>query len=479
MSESDTSGHQMSDPDTLPHDTHQLEAALHELPPDEDDTEPIGEQEQDQVPDQPPSHTDFFADLEAAPENPVFGLARVANEDQHPDKMNLVIGAFRNDEGNPIVMECVKEAESAIVRSIRKEEQDHGYLGIEGMTRLVHGTINLVFDPEIAQAVSESQTICGAQSLSGTGALWLAAQLCRDFWPHKVLIPNPTWGNHRAIFEGAGLKVEQYRYYDEATCGLDFEGMREDFLNAPTETIVLMHACAHNPTGVDPSQDQWIELMHIIKERNLLVVLDCAYLGFASGDVEQDAFAMRHFQKHNIHFFICFSFSKNFGIYSERCGVILYNASNSDVSTRVVSQLKRFIRATYSNPPKHGASIVTEVLNSPEAKKAWLAELASMATRILDMRRLLRKNLDELVPERSWAHITNQTGMFSYTGLTKDQCHLLRHKHHIYCLSSGRINMSGIPRARVADLAEAIADVIHQTQSVQEQEVTASPKANL
>ncbi|KAH0258597.1 hypothetical protein KCU91_g15728, partial [Aureobasidium melanogenum] len=271
-----------------------------------------------------------------------------------------------------------------------------------------------------------------------------------------IYIPNPSWANHNAVFKDSGLKVEKYRYYNKDTIGLDFEGMVEDIKKMPKGSIVLLHACAHNPTGVDPTEEQWRALSDVIKENGHYPFFDMAYQGFASGDTDKDAFPIRHFIKEGHQISLCQSFAKNMGLYGERVGAFSIVCADADEKKRVDSQIKILVRPLYSNPPVHGARVASTILNDPELNKQWLGEVKGMADRIITMRALLKENLEKLGSKHDWSHITSQIGMFAYTGLKPEQMDALAKEHSVYATKDGRISVAGITSANVKRLAESI-----------------------
>jgi len=300
--------------------------------------------------------------------------------------------------------------------------------------------------------------IQGVQALSGTGGLRVFGELlARDH--ADIYVPNPTWGNHKAIFTNAGLKVHQYRYYDANESALDFEGMIEDLKSVPSGSWVLLHACAHNPTGMDPSLEEWKQVSDLCLERNLHPFFDCAYQGFASGDAEKDAAALRMFVEDGHELACIQSFSKNFGLYGHRVGALSVVAQDAEATTRTISQLKTVIRPMYSNPPIHGARIVSTILQDDALSQQWSNECRDMAHRIHGMRTALKDALRQAGSTRNWDHVTKQIGMFAFSGLNKDQVMEMRSKHHIYCTADGRISMAGVTTGNVEYIAQAIHDV--------------------
>lgn len=274
-----------------------------------------------------------------------------------------------------------------------------------------------------------------------------------------IHIPNPSWGNHKAIFTNSGLEVKSYRYYDAETSTLDFKNMMKDVKDMPEGSIILLHACAHNPTGMDPSMEQWKEMSETIKKKNLVPFFDCAYQGFASGNPDIDAAAVRMFVDDGHLISMVQSFSKNFGLYGQRVGALSVVGADEDEAMRVVSQMKMVVRPMYSNPPRHGSRIVTTILEDPKLTNEFLVECKEMADRINLMRTLLKEKLAEAGSTKCWEHITRQIGMFAYSGLSKEQVMRMREEHHVYCTADGRISMAGITSANVDYIATAIHDV--------------------
>lgn len=300
-----------------------------------------------------------------------------------------------------------------------------------------------------------------AQTLSGTGSLRLGAEFLKRYAPNKkVYISSPTWGTHTSIMEHAGVGTATYRYWNAAERNLDFKGMMDDIKKAPEGSIFLLHAAAHNPTGVDPTKAQWDEILMACKEAKHICWFDSAYQGFASGDLEKDAYAIRKFAEAGLNTMVSQSFAKNFGLYGERIGTLAIVCSKKEAVPPVLSQLDVLIRNLYSNPPKHGANIVRTVLSDKALTQEWHAELYAMSKRIQDMRSALAAELKKLGTPGTWTHITSQIGMFSYTGLSPTQSDAMVDKHHVYMLRNGRISMAGVTSKNVAYLAQAIDDVV-------------------
>lgn len=304
----------------------------------------------------------------------------------------------------------------------------------------------------------QENRIQGVQALSGTGGLRVMGELLRKHGYKHIYLPNPTWGNHIPIFGNAGLQVLKYRYYDAENSSLDFGGMVADMKDMPEGSCVLLHACAHNPTGMDPTLEQWKELSELCKAKKLMPFFDCAYQGFASGDAEKDAASVRMFVNDGHLVAMVQSFSKNFGLYGHRIGALSVVGSSEAEASRVLSQMKMVIRPMYSNPPRHGARIVSTILSDPQLTLQFQEQCKGMADRINQMRIVLRTRL-EAGGSTSWDHITKQIGMFAYSGMTKEQVLELRDKHHIYCTLDGRISMAGVTSGNVDYMADAILDV--------------------
>jgi aspartate aminotransferase, mitochondrial len=310
-----------------------------------------------------------------------------------------------------------------------------------------------------SSALLQEKRIQGVQALSGTGGLRVMGEALRKHGHKHIYVPNPTWGNHIPIFRNSGLEVRRYRYYDADKSDLDFENMMNDLKDAPEGSCVLLHACAHNPTGMDPSLEQWEAISDVVKQKKLFPFFDCAYQGFASGNAEQDAAPVRMFVEEGHLIAMVQSFSKNFGLYGHRVGALSCVAANADEASRVISQLKMVIRPMYSNPPRHGARIVSTILSDPDMTKDFHEQCKEMADRINTMRTELRSRLEGSGSTKKWDHITKQIGMFAYSGMTEEQVTILRDKHHIYCTMDGRISMAGVTSGNVDYIADSIHNV--------------------
>lgn len=396
----------------------------------------------------------LFESVELAPRDPILGLNEQYNADTRAGKVNLGVGVYYDDEGRIPLLESVSKAETARIQA----HAARGYLPMEGIAGYNKGAQTLLFG-ENSPLIAAGRVLT-AQSLGGTGALKIGADFLKQLLPgSKVVISNPSWENHRALFERAGFAVETYPYYDAATHGFDFEGMLDALKNLPQQTIVVLHACCHNPTGVDPTFEQWQQIVEVIKDNNLVPFLDIAYQGFGDG-LEEDAAVVRLFAQHDITMLISSSFSKSFSLYGERVGALTLVSSSKDESGRVLSQIKRVIRTNYSNPPTHGGTVVSTVLNTPELYTLWTQELAAMRERIRSMRVQLVEKLKAHGVTQNFDFVLSQRGMFSYSGLTAAQVDRLRDEHGVYAVSSGRICVAALNSHNIDYVAKSIAEVL-------------------
>jgi len=396
----------------------------------------------------------LFASVELAPRDPILGLTEQYNADTRPGKVNLGVGVYYDDQGRIPLLSAVRKAELARVEAASAR----GYLPIEGIAGYNSGAQKLLLGPDSA-AVAEGRVLT-TQTLGGTGALKIGADFLRKLLPQaKVAISDPSWENHRALFERAGFEVVAYPYYDAATHGVKFPAMLDCLRGLPRGTIVVLHACCHNPTGVDLSPEQWREVAAVVKAGDLVPFMDIAYQGFGDG-LEPDAQAVRLFAAEGITMLVSSSFSKSFSLYGERVGALTVVAGNKDESARVLSQLKRVIRTNYSNPPTHGGTIVATILNTPDLYAVWEKELAGMRDRIREMRAGLVEKLSALGVKQDFDFVRRQRGMFSYSGLTAAQVERLREEHGIYAVSSGRICVAALNTGNLDAVAKAIAEVV-------------------
>ncbi|CAL9184739.1 unnamed protein product [Musa hybrid cultivar] len=396
------------------------------------------------------SMASWFGHVEPAAKDPILGVTEAFLADPSPDKVNVGVGAYRDDNGKPVVLECVREAERRIAGNLNME-----YLPMGGSIKMIEESLKLAYG-EDSELIKEKR-IAAVQALSGTGACRLFADFQKRFLPDtQIYIPIPTWANHHNIWRDACVPQRTFRYYHPETRGLDFASMMDDIKNAPNGSFFLLHACAHNPTGVDPSEEQWREISYQFKVKNHFPFFDMAYQGFASGDPNRDAKAIRIFLEDG-HLIGCAqSYAKNMGLYGQRVGCLSILCEDELQAVAVKSQLQQLARPMYSNPPVHGALVVSIILGDPELKSLWLKEVKGMADRIIGMRKALRENLEKLGSPLSWEHITNQIGMFCYSGMTPEQVDRLTDEFHIYMTRNGRISMAGVTTGNVGYLANAI-----------------------
>jgi aromatic-amino-acid transaminase len=396
----------------------------------------------------------LFSSVEMAPRDPILGLNEQFATDKNPLKVNLGVGVYFDDNGKIPLLECVQLAEKALIA----KPTARGYLPIDGIAAYDSAVKSLVFG-ESSQAVTSGR-IATVQALGGTGALKVGADFLRKLLPSTdLLISDPSWENHRAIFTQAGFKVGTYGYYDSAKKGIDFAAMLNSLSQAAPQTIVVLHACCHNPTGYDLTQAQWDQVIEVLKVRELTPFLDLAYQGFGFG-LKEDGQVVGKFIASGMNFFLSTSFSKSFSLYGERVGALSVVCSDKAECERVLSQLKIMVRTNYSNPPIHGGSVVAHVLNTPELRALWEEELGEMRVRIKLMRSMLVTGLKEAGVKQNMDFITDQIGMFSYSGLSKEQMIRLRTEFGVYGTDSGRMAVSALNSKNVNHVATAIAQVI-------------------
>ncbi|BBH13227.1 aspartate/tyrosine/aromatic aminotransferase [Chromobacterium haemolyticum] len=396
----------------------------------------------------------IFSAVELAPRDPILGLNEAFNADTRTTKVNLGVGVYSDDNGKIPLLAAVKAAEKARLETM----PPRGYQPIEGAQAYDSAVQNLLFGVD-SELIKAGQVVT-AQALGGTGALKIGADFLKRLNPAaKVYISNPSWENHRALFESAGFEVENYPYYDAATRGVDFDGMRAFLAQLPAGSVIVLHACCHNPTGADLSDAQWAEVVQVCRERGLVPFLDMAYQGFADG-IDADAVAVRLFSASGLQFFVSSSFSKSFSLYGERVGALSIVTAGKEESARVLSQLKRVIRTNYSNPPIHGGAVVAAVLSNPELRQLWEDELAGMRDRIRAMRVGLVEAIKAEGVAQDFSFVAQQRGMFSYTGLSAAQVERLRADFGIYAVSTGRICLAALNSKNLAYVASAIAQVV-------------------
>lgn len=395
---------------------------------------------------------ELFSQLQPRPDDPILGLNELFQKDERPEKVNLTVGAYLTDAG---VMPLLPTVEEAAQRVLARREP-HAYIPMSGLPAYNESVRRLLFGAERAPALSERTAT--VQTIGGTGALYLAALFAKNVLGVKlVVVSDPTWGNHIAIFKLAGLEVATYPYYNRTLGGLRFDGMRSALSTLPANTMVLIHACCHNPTGVDLPRDAWSEVVKIVKERNLVPLLDIAYQGLGDG-LDEDGYAPRLFADEGVAALVAASSSKNFALYGQRAGALHVLTRSNEEKRTVESILKSLVRSTYSNPPKFAGSVVAEVLADPELEARWRKEVDEMRERMVLMRRLFAEAGERHGVDLSF--VVGQKGMFSFTGFTKEMMTELREKYAVYGVANGRICVAGLNRGNVEYAAEAFAKVL-------------------
>ncbi|MBY4596088.1 amino acid aminotransferase [Ottowia caeni] len=396
----------------------------------------------------------LFSAVEMAPRDPILGLNEQFAADTNPNKVNLGVGVYFDENGKLPLLQCVQAAEKALMDS----PKPRGYLPIDGIAAYDTAVKKLVFGAD--SEVFKAGRIATVQGLGGTGGLKIGADFIKKMLPDaKVLISDPSWENHRALFTQAGFEVGTYRYYDAATRALNFEGMLADLKAAAPGTVVVLHACCHNPTGYDITPAQWDQVIEVVKAGKLTPFLDMAYQGFANG-IAEDGAVVGKFVAAGLSFFVSTSFSKSFSLYGERVGALSVLCTNKEEADRVLSQLKIMIRTNYSNPPTHGGAVVAMVLEDPKLRAQWEEELAGMRTRIKAMRQKLVDGLKAAGVQQDMSFITTQVGMFSYSGLSKDQMVRLRSEFGVYGTDTGRMCVAALNEKNIDYVCQSIAKVI-------------------
>jgi aspartate aminotransferase len=396
----------------------------------------------------------MFNRLDVAPPDPILGLEEAFNRDANPAKINLSVGVYKDGNGNTPVFDTVKRAEEIILR----DETSKTYLGIDGMPEYAAAVQALVFGAD--HPIVTGRLAVTADTPGGTGGLRVAADFVKRVSPHATIwVSQPTWPNHPNVFRAAGLAVETYPYFNAADNSLALDAMLTALSQLPAGDVVVLHGSCHNPTGIDPTPEQWTSIAGVVEERKLLPLVDFAYQGLAEG-LRADAAGILALWQPGRELMVASSFSKNFGLYNERVGALTLVADSPPAAQAALSHIKTCIRANYSNPPAHGAKIVTTILRSPELSSEWEAEVAAMRHRIWKMRRSFVAGLAALGVTRDFSYIERQHGMFSFTGLTKDQVRRLREEYSIYIVDSGRINVAGMTEANLPILCKAIAAVL-------------------
>ncbi|EEP77337.1 aspartate aminotransferase [Uncinocarpus reesii 1704] len=403
-----------------------------------------------------------------AAEDPLFGLMRAYRADPSDKKVDLGIGAYRDDTAKPWILPVVRKADEAIRND---PAVNHEYLPIAGLPELAPAAQKLILGADSA-AIREKR-VTTFQTISGTGAVHLGGLFLSKFYPANpkpaIYLSSPTWANHQQIFTNVNLSIAHYPYYSPKIKGLDIDGMLAAIRAAPHGSVILLHACAHNPTGVDPTPDQWKQIAAAMRERNHFPFFDTAYQGFASGDLARDSWSIRYFVEQGFELCIAQSFAKNFGLYGERAGAFHFVSApgpHASVATaHIASQLAILQRSEISNPPAYGARIASLILNDAALFAQWEEDLRTMSGRIIEMRKGLRERLEKRGTPGTWEHITNQIGMFSFTGLTEEQVKVLREKWHVYMTKNGRISMAGLNTHNIDYFAEAVDSVVRETSS--------------
>jgi len=400
-----------------------------------------------------PMQVSPFAQIELAPPDPIIGLTEAFNNDKNPKKVNLGAGVYQDGAGKVPILQVVREAQERW----QAKEETKSYIPIDGLPSFNQQVQALLFGAGSAAADARAVTV---QALGGTGALKVGADFLKRFFPaSQVWISDPSWENHRALFEAAGFTVNNYPYYNPETHGLDFTSMLDTLKGAPALTIVVLHACCHNPTGVDLSHEEWMRLVDLFQTSGLIPFLDFAYQGFSEG-IEADAFAVRAFAEAGVPCLIANSFSKSFNLYRERIGALTIVSASEEEAKRVRSQVKRIIRTNYSSPASHGAQLVTAVLTDAGLRARWEVELAEMRERIRRMRDLFVRRLREKGVEQDFSFIERQRGMFSYSGLSRVAVDRLRDEYSIYIVGSGRICVAALNEKNIDYVCEAIAEAL-------------------
>ena len=396
----------------------------------------------------------MFETLQMAPPDAILGLTAAYNDDPNPDKINLGVGVYKDAAGTTPTLEAVKAAELRMATA----GSSKAYLPIDGFGSYTRDVRNLVFGEE--HDVNTSARAVTVQTPGGTGALRVAGDFIHQQFPKATIwMSSPTWANHPAIFASARVPTQSYGYYDDKAHSLDIDAMLGDLAKIPAGDVVLLHGCCHNPSGVDPSTEQWKQIADIVHDRNLLPLVDFAYQGFGTG-LEADAAGLLEICRPGTDALVCTSFSKNFGLYRERVGALTAVGANADSALAALSHIKKAIRSNYSNPPFHGAAVVSTILGDAELKTRWVSELAAMRNRINGMRKLFVETMKQHAPDHDFDFINQQRGMFSFSGLNPTQVDELKTKHAIYIVGSGRINVAGMTETNMPRLCQAIAAVL-------------------
>lgn len=395
----------------------------------------------------------FFEPLQMLPEDPILSIPILFKADPRPNKVNLGIGSYKGSDGKPVVLSCVRKAENILF----SKNLDKEYLPIDGNPEYNKETLKLIFGRDLPRI--NSGEIIALQTFGGTGALRMGGEFLHRNQINTIYLPDPTWANHSAIFGYAGLAIKNYPYYSNENHGLDFSAMCQALNQLPAKSVILLHACCHNPTGSDPSKEQWKELSHLMKKRHLFPFFDLAYQGFGNG-LDEDAYAVRCFMEDDHEMFVANSFSKNLGLYGERVGMLSIVSKASSTAKKVLSHMKQIARGSYSMPALNGARIVAEILKTETLFTEWLDELAGMRNRIKQMRLSLVSALQKENVENRFNFLLEQSGIFSFTELLPEQIQRLQAEYAIFMISNGRINVAGLNEHNIHDVAKAIAMTI-------------------
>lgn len=393
----------------------------------------------------------FFDMVELLPEDPILGLAALFQADNHPKKVNLGIGAYQDSEGNPYVLNVVKEAEAVII----SRYPNKGYLPIDGDPLFLKEAVKLAYGSSL-----ETHRIAAAQAVGGSSALRIGGDFLAQEISRTIFLSDPSWSNHQGIFTRAGFKIEYYKYYDQTNHRIDFAGLCASIKLMPPASVILLQPCCHNPSGMDLTFDQWQILSDLIKKQRVFPFFDFAYQGFGEG-IEQDARPIRYFIEQGHELAVAQSFSKNLGLYGERVGVISFAAPNEEVAKKILSRMKLIIRESYSNPPMHGAKIASIILNDENLKTQWIHEVQNMRDRIKAMRESLTAELIKKAHHQDFSFLSKQQGMFSFSGLDKNQVMRLRDERGVYMVANGRINVAGLNPNNLDYVIDSILSVIN------------------
>lgn len=399
----------------------------------------------------------LFSDTPTAPPDPILSLNTLFKQDTHPGKISLGVGAYRTDDSHPYVLPVVRKVEQDLASD---PDANHEYLPQDGLKEFTDLSAKLILGKQ--SKVIQDGKVVTVQALSGTGALRLGFTfIAKHLGSRQVYISKQTWSNHRNVVPQAGLPAtKDYRYFDQSSNRVDIEGLIADISAAPKGSVIILHGCAHNPTGADPNKEEWKRILEVMKRCELIPFFDNAYQGFATGSLEEDAWSTRLFADSGLEMFVAQSYAKNMGMYGERVGALNVIMNSSDTYEAVRSQLKGIVRAMYSNPPIHGAKVAAEIMGNDDLMEEWAGELRMMAGRIQEMRVSLREALKKNGTPGNWDHIVNQIGMFSYTGMTSQQVKYLRERYHIYMTSNGRMSMAGLTTRTVDLVADAMKDAV-------------------